>query len=363
MTITAEDRVAMTDSVRRLLVEKHDEAVVRANMEMPSGFDAAFWSALADLGVTGLMVDQDHGGLGGGPLEVEAIMEEAGAALLSAPLLSSFMATVLIDYSGDSEAKTRLLPAIAQGRIAAVALTGDAGTWTRDGVALIADSQDALLNGHASFVLHGSSAEFLLAVARTAGGFGVFEVAHQAAGLKTTPLPTFDRTLRLARLTFDKVPAHRLDAAGWNTVERTLQLGLVALAGEQAGGARRVLEMTTQYAKTRYQFGRAIGSFQAIKHMAANLLLETESAISAARAAAAALARNANDTDALVALAAFTCADAFDRVAADAIQMHGGIAFTWAHPAHLYLRRARADVQLFGTPAEHRERYLKALGA
>jgi alkylation response protein AidB-like acyl-CoA dehydrogenase len=363
MTITAEDRVAMTDTVRRLLADKHDEMVVRANMEMPWGFGTAFWSALADLGVTGLMIDPDHGGLGGGPLEVEAIMEEAGAALLSAPLLSSFMATVLLDYSGDRDAKSRLLPAIARGRIAALALTGDAGTWTADGVALTADNNGTLLSGHASFVLHGANAELVLAVARTVDGFGVFEIACQAAGLKTTPLPTFDRTLRLARLTFDNVPARRLDAAGWDTVERTLKLGLVALAGEQAGGARRVLEMTTQYAKTRFQFGRAIGSFQAIKHMAANLLLETESALSAARAAASALARNANDADELVALAAFTCADAYDRVAADAIQMHGGIAFTWAHPAHLYLRRARADVQLFGTPAAHRELYLKALGA
>jgi len=363
MTITAEDRVAMTDTVRRLLADQHGEVVVRANMERPAGFDSAFWSALADLGVTGLMIEQDHGGLGGGPLEVEAIMEEAGAALLSAPLLSSFMATALIDRSGDSDAKTRLLPAIARGRIAALALTGDAGSWTEDGVAMIADHNGTLLNGHASFVLHGANADLLLAIARTDDGCGVFEVAPQAAGLTTTPQPTFDRTLRLARLTFDQVPARRMAAAGWNTVERTLKLGLVALAGEQAGGARRVLEMTTQYAKMRYQFGRAIGSFQAIKHMAANLLLETESAISAARAAAAALASNANDTDELVALAAFTCADAYERVAADAIQMHGGIAFTWAHPAHLYLRRARADVQLFGTPAAHRERYLKALGA
>jgi alkylation response protein AidB-like acyl-CoA dehydrogenase len=363
MTITAEERAAMADTVRRLLADKHGEAVVRANMEIPSGFDAAFWSALAELGATGLLIDLDHGGLGGGPLEVEAIMEEAGAALLGAPLLASFMATALINHAGDSDAKSRLLPAIAQGRIAALALTGDAGTWTQDGVALIADREDTRLNGHASFVLHGSSAELLLAVARTSDGFGVFEIKCQTPGLKTRPLPTFDRTLRLARLTFEQVPARRFGTAGWNTVEKTLQLGLVALAGEQAGGARRVLEMTTQYAKIRYQFGRAIGSFQAIKHMAANLLLETESAISAARAAAGALAANAGDADELVALAAFTCADAFDRVAADAIQMHGGIAFTWAHPAHLYLRRARADVQLFGTPAGHRERYLKALGA
>jgi alkylation response protein AidB-like acyl-CoA dehydrogenase len=274
MTITAEDRVAMTDAVRRLFADQHDEGVVRSNMETRSGFDPPFWSALAELGVTGLMIDPDHGGLGGGPLEIEAIMEEAGAALLGAPLLSSFMATALIEGSGDGEAKTRLLPAIAQGRIAALALTGDTGTWTEDGVALIADRKDTLLNGHASFVLHGANAELLFAIARTVDGFGVFEVAPDAAGLNSMPLPTFDRTLRLARLTFEKVPAHRLDAAGWSTVARTLQLGLVALAGEQAGGARRVLEMTTQYAKVRHQFGRAIGSFQAIKHMAANLLLD-----------------------------------------------------------------------------------------
>ncbi|MGO9935696.1 MAG: acyl-CoA dehydrogenase family protein, partial [Steroidobacteraceae bacterium] len=215
MTITAEDRVAMTDAVRRLLADKHDEAAVRANMEMPSGFDSAFWSALAGLGVTGLMIAEDHGGLGGGPLEVEAIMEEAGAALLSAPLLSGFMAAALIDHSGDGDAKARLLPAIARGRIATVALTGDSGTWTEAGVALIADNHDTRLLGHASYVLHGPNAEILLAIARTADGFGVFEVAPAAAGLKTAPLPTFDRTLRLARLTFDKVPARRLDAAGW----------------------------------------------------------------------------------------------------------------------------------------------------
>jgi alkylation response protein AidB-like acyl-CoA dehydrogenase len=362
-TITAEDLTAMTDTVRRLFADRHGESVVRANMEKPTGFDGAFWSTLADLGVTGLMVAPDHGGIGGGPVEVEAVMEEAGAVLLGAPLLSGFMAAALIGHSGDEDAKARLLPAIAQGRIATVAFTGDSGTWAENGVALVANSNNIQLNGHASFVLHGQNAELLLAVARADDGFGVFEVSPDAPGLNIAALPAFDHTLRLARLTFDKVPARRLASAGWPAIAMSLKLGLVALAGEQAGGARRVLEMTTQYAKTRYQFGRAIGSFQAIKHMAANLLLETESAISVARAAAAALADNAVDADELVALAAFTCADAYDRVTADAVQMHGGIAFTWAHPAHLYLRRARADVQLFGTPAAHRERYLKAMGA
>jgi alkylation response protein AidB-like acyl-CoA dehydrogenase len=142
-----------------------------------------------------------------------------------------------------------------------------------------------------------------------------------------------------------------------------MDLALVALAGEQAGGAQRVLDFTVEYAKTRIQFGRQIGSFQAIKHMAADLLLETESAISAARNAAAKLAQGSDKSGEAVSLAAFACADAFVKTAADGIQMHGGIAFTWEHPAHLYLKRARADAQLFGSPAYHRERYLEQLGA
>jgi alkylation response protein AidB-like acyl-CoA dehydrogenase len=137
----------------------------------------------------------------------------------------------------------------------------------------------------------------------------------------------------------------------------------VALAGEQAGGARRCLEFTVDYAKNRIQFGRAIGSFQAVKHMAADLLLETESATSAARNAAARLAEGASDAPAAISLAAFACADAYVQTTATGVQMHGGIAFTWAHPAHLYLRRARAGAQLFGTSAVHRERYLTQLGA
>jgi len=144
-------------------------------------------------------------------------------------------------------------------------------------------------------------------------------------------------------------------------VEQTLDLARVALAGDQAGGARKVLEFTVDYAKSRIQFGRQIGSFQAIKHMAANLLLETESAISAARHAASRLAAGAPDAGSAVSLAAFACADAYVTTAADAIQMHGGIAFTWAHPAHLYLRRARSDAQLFGAASGYRERYLQQL--
>lgn len=366
-TITPEERSAMQDSVRRLLADRSTEADVRRTMETDSGFDADLWAKLSELGITGLVIDEDFGGTGGGPVELELIMEEVGASLLCSPLLASgVLAAALIEASGDMGAQERLLPRIADGSlIATAALTGDAGTWTREGVEVEARAVGGgwHLNGTASFVLHGATAGLFLVVAKTADGFGVFEVTPVATGLTVAKLPTFDRTLRLAWMSFAETPAERLGSAGWDAVETALTLGLVALAGEQAGGARRAFEFTVDYAKSRIQFGRAIGSFQAIKHMAADLLLESESATSAARAAAQALADGAGDAGAAVSLAAFACADAFSKVTADAIQMHGGIAFTWAHPAHLYLRRARADAQLLGSPAYFRERYLTELGA
>jgi alkylation response protein AidB-like acyl-CoA dehydrogenase len=365
-SLSADERAALRDSVHRLLADRSSEAHVRATMETEAGYDAALWTQLSEMGVAGLVIDEAHGGAGAGPLELEAVMEEAGAALLCSPLVaSSVLAAELLRALGDKEANSRLLPGIAAGTtIATAALTGEAGTWTEDGVTVSA-SADGRLNGLASYVLHGQNADVLLVVADGPDGLQVLDVDPKAAGVTVTALPTFDHTLRLAKVVFDNAPGRALAAAGsvWEAVRQALDLALVALAGEQAGGARRTLEFTVDYAKARIQFGRAIGSFQAIKHMAADLLLETESAISAARNAAQKLADGAPDAAEAIALAAFACADAFTKTTADAVQMHGGIAFTWAHPAHLYLRRARADAQLFGAPASHRERYLEALGA
>ncbi|HEY2708287.1 MAG TPA: acyl-CoA dehydrogenase family protein [Caulobacteraceae bacterium] len=366
--ITAEDRQALTDSLHRLLEDKSSEADVRRTMETAEGYDPALWRQLAEMGVVGVIVEEEFGGVGAGPMELERMMEEAGAALLCSPLLSSVFAAGLVQALGDEGAKTRLLPSIANGSsIVTVALTGRRGGWTADGieVSAVGTGDATKLTGAASFVTHGQIADVLLVVARADDGLGVFEVDPKAAGVTIKALPTFDHTLRLAEIAFDGAPARRLAAERpvWDAVEDALDLARVALAGEQAGGAKRALDFTVDYAKTRAQFGRLIGSFQAIKHMAADLLLETESAISAARAAAASLAAGGPDARAAIDLAAFACADAFSQVTATAIQMHGGIAFTWAHPAHLYLRRARADAQLFGASAHYRERYLQALGA
>lgn len=366
-TISAEERGALRDSVRRLLGDLSAETDVRQAMETEAGYDAELWRKLAEMGVAGLVVEEEFGGAGAGPLELELIMEEAGAALLCSPLLASgVLAAELLRALGDEAANKRLLPGIAAGTsIATVALTGDQGVWTPEGVAVTASQEDGAwrLDGEASYVIHGQNADVLLVIAN--GGAQAFEVDPKAPGVTIEALPTFDHTLRLARIAFAGAPAQMIHATEpvWDAVQQALNLALVALAGEQAGGARRCLDFTVDYAKTRIQFGRAIGSFQAVKHMASDLLLESESAISAARNAARALAEEAADADAAISLAAFACAEAFSQTTATSIQMHGGIAFTWAHPAHLYLRRARADAQLFGTPAYHRERYLQALGA
>lgn len=364
---TADDRKALREALHRLLQDHSSEASVRRTMVTDSGTDPALWQQLVDMGITGLLVNEAHGGAGGGPVEIEMVMEEAGAALLCSPLLStSVLAVGLLQGLGNAEAAARLLPAMADGsRIATVAITGAAGTWTEAGIDVTAtrSGEDWILDGTASFVTHGQQADVLLVVARTLDGTAIFEVEPGAAGVTVATLPTFDHTLRLARIGFGNAPARPLasNRPAWDAVEEALNLALVALAGEQAGGTRATLDMTVAYAKSRVQFGRAIGSFQAIKHMATDLLLEAESATSAARHAARCLADNTPDAGAAISLAAFACADAFVTTTATSIQMHGGIAFTWDHPAHLYLRRARADAQLFGAANYHRERYVQQL--
>lgn len=366
-TLSTEERSALRDSVHRLLTDESTESAVRATMETESGYAVDLWKQLGAMGVIGLVIDESHGGSGAGPMELEVVMEEAGAALLCSPLLASgVLAARLLIALGDAETMGRLLPGIASGStIATTVLTGDTGCWTEAGVAITASCEGDKwhLDGRGSYVLHGQNADVLLVVANTDDGLMAFEVDPQVKGVLVEALPTLDRTLRLAAITFNGAVAKPIKTAlpVWGAAQQSIELALVGLAGEQAGGARKVLEFTVEYAKTRIQFGRQIGSFQAIKHMAADLLLETESAISAARHAAMSLAEQSEKKNEAVSLAAFACADAFVKTAADGIQMHGGIAFTWEHPAHLYLKRARANAYLFGSSVYFKEKYLQAL--
>lgn len=220
---------------------------------------------------------------------------------------------------------------------------------------------DGVLTGSAHYVTWGQVADVVFVVARTDDGFGVFEV--DADGFERSAATVFDPTVRLSAFTFAKTPARRLGTAGWEAVQEALDHAVIASAGEHVGGSRRIFDMTVEYLKTRIQFGRQIGSFQAFKHTAADLLVEVENATSAAQRAAAEKAGRSESSAGAVALAGYACAQAYDTVAMNAIQMHGGIGFTWEHPAHLFLRRARTGLHLFGGTDLHRERYLVSKGA
>ncbi|VEG46972.1 acyl-CoA dehydrogenase domain-containing protein [Mycolicibacterium flavescens] len=364
MTISVAERAELRSAVRELLDDRCTEDDVRAVMTSDDGFDRDLWHQLAEQGLLGMLVDDELGGLGFGALELEAVAEETGAALLPAPFISSAVLTVaLISAAGSDEDKRRLLPPLADGTaIGTVAITGPSGTWTAEGVDVQAGA-DGSLTGAAHYVTWGQAADVLLVVARTSDGVGVFEVAPDATGFTRTAVTVFDPTVRLSTFTFAATPARRLGTAGWDAVQEALDLAVIASAGEQVGGSRRLFDITVDYLKTRVQFGRQIGSFQALKHMAADLLIEVENATSAAQHAAAEKAARSETSDGAVALAGFACAEAYETVAMNAIQMHGGIGFTWEHPAHLFLRRARTGLQLFGGPRLHRERYLVSKGA
>ncbi|MCV7152559.1 acyl-CoA dehydrogenase family protein [Mycolicibacterium pyrenivorans] len=364
MMISSAERTQLRTAVRELLDDACTEEHVRRVMTTDDGFDRRLWQQLAEQGVAGMLVDGEYGGVGLGAQELEAVAEETGAALLPSPFLSSAVLTVgLLQAAGTDDDKQRLLPGLADGSaLGTVAVTGSAGTWTEDGVDVRADA-DGRLTGSAHYVTFGQVADIVLVVARTADGVGVFEVAADAPGFTRTAATVFDPTVRLSTFAFDGAPARRIGTRGWDAVAEALDLAVIALAGEQVGGSRRMFETTVEYLKTRVQFGRAIGSFQALKHMAADLLIELESATSAAQHAAAEHAEDGENASGAIALAGFACAEAYQTITMAAIQMHGGIGFTWEHPAHLYARRARTGVQLFGAPRLFRERYLTSKGA
>ncbi len=369
MTILSKEELgALQDSFSRLLNDHCTETHVRQWMADRKGYDDALWRSISDMGLTGLLVEEKHGGIDAGLTAVEAIMEQAGAALLGAPLMTSaVMSVAALRASGDEAAMARLLPDIASGNsIATMLITSPEGDWTENtiGISGQKNGDQWKLNGRAGFVLHGRNADVWITVANTENGVGLFEVAAGATGTQCTALPAFDHTMVMDEIELNDVSAQLIgtEGAGWHYVHTAIDSGLVALAGEQAGGADKILDITVEYAKIRHQFGRPIGSFQAIKHMAAELKLEVESAISAARDAAEQADAESDEASSSRYLAAFACADAYVRTAKDAVQMHGGIAFTWEHPAHLYLRRSRANQQLFGSSDYYREQYLTALG-
>jgi len=356
-------------TVRRFLEHRSPESEVRRLAETTAGYDQAVWSQMADqLGLQGLTIPERFGGSGYSYVELVIVLEEMGRALLCAPYFSSVvMAANLLMACGDEGARKDYLPGIASGSvIATVALAEAAGHWDEAGVTLEANgSGDSwTLTGEKLFVFDGVIADVVLAAARTRSGVSVLAVEKGAAGFSVTPLSTMDQTRKQARLTFDSTPARLVggEGEGWPAISAMLDLAAVGLAAEQVGGAQKVLEMAVEYAKARIQFGRPIGSFQAIKHKCADMLLDVESAKSAAYYAGRAAAAGDEELPVLASLAKSCCSEAYSRAAAESIQVHGGIGFTWEHPAHLYFKRAKSSELLFGDPGYHRELLARRIG-
>ena len=344
-------------AVRDFLAIASPSSRVRELMDTDRGFDDATWRQMAtELGLHGIAVPEEFGGAGAGMAELVVVFEEMGAALLCAPFLSTVgLAAQALLCSGDTAAMRDFLPGIVDGSLTAtLVLNGRLQPWDPQAVTLTA--RGGRISGEAAQVLDGHTANVVLVVAISENGPSLFAVEGDADGLTRTALATLDRTRKVARLNFDDVPARLIGAEGDAAagLARTSDLALVALAAEQVGAAQRCLDMAVGYAKERIQFGRTIGSFQAVKHRCADMLVAVEGARSAATRAAK--VADGPELSMTAAVAKMACSEALLQAALDNMRIHGGIGFTWEHDAHLYVRRAKASQLIFGSPDHHAER-------
>ncbi|MFD3509759.1 acyl-CoA dehydrogenase family protein [Nocardia sp. NPDC058666] len=341
---------ALRDSVRKLLTDRCPPAAVTSVYDGAPHDFSPLWTELArDLGVAGLLVPEELGGAGAGAREAAVVMEEIGRAVAPVPFLTSaVLATVALLRAGD----TSLVRELAEGNRTA-ALTVPLST-TPGAVSAQVLVVDGMLTGVVTSVAGALEADLLVVPAHGPDGLELHVVDRDAAGITVTAVPSLDMTRPLADLSFAAVPSVRVGTNGAEAVAEAIRCGAVLLASEQYGLARWCFETTLAYVKQRKQFGRAIGSYQAIKHRLADLYLELGSAASVARYAADTYARGDADTDIALALAQSYCSDIAVHMAEECIQLHGGIGMTWEYPAHLYLKRAKSDQLTFGTGYRHR---------
>lgn len=361
-------------AIRRFLQEKSPSTEVRRLMDTPEGYDSDVWRQLSDqLALPGIHIPEQYGGAGFGMVELCIAMEEMGRALLCAPYFSTaVLATNAILNAGTKAQQSSLLPDLASGaRLAALAVTEPSGQWDPQSIALIAtpDGDEFRLDGAKSYVVDGHVADLLVVAGRIPGtvgrdGLALFTLSADSSGVTRSLLPSMDATRKLARIDFDGAPAQRLGNVhdGATALDRTLDQAAIALANEMVGGAQALLDSAIDYAKLRVQFGRPIGSFQAIKHKCADMLLELELAKSAAYYAAQAAAADDPEWPALACLAKAGASEIYLRIAADCIQIHGGIGFTWDHDTHLWFKRAKSSEVFLGQPYSHRELLLQRWG-
>lgn len=366
----SEEQQMLRETTRRFLREQAPPSVVRRVIESESGFDDQLWKAASALGWPALAIPEQYGGAGFGFVELSIVLEEMGRTLFPGPYLSTVvMAANAILLGGTEEQKRRHLPQIASGE----ELLTMAIFETPHGSALEDISSEAtkesdswVLQGAKAHVPFGGVARTFLVTARTSQGVSLFVVPSDVPGVATEKTPSLDSTRPQANVTFEDVrlgPDSILSAEGKAApvLESVLRLASVALALEQVGGAQWCLETSVEHARTRYQFGRAIGSFQAIKHRCADMLVAVEHAKSVAYHAA-----RVTDDQAEISIAApmakSICSESYLRAAKDTIQILGGTGFTWEHDAHLYLKKAMSTSLMFGSPRQQRRDLAGVLG-
>jgi alkylation response protein AidB-like acyl-CoA dehydrogenase len=345
-----DNQVILRDSAREFFGGECPPAFVRRMVDTTEAHDAALWSKLAAQGYTGIIFDEQYGGVGLGVVELALLMEEAGRALLPGPLFATVaLAGAVIDACGGPEQKKKYLTPICHGDArSTLAFVEPAAGWDRADVQMTASN--GRLSGEKLFVPDAGAAGFIVVVARE----GVYVVDAKAPGVSIAPMAGMDLTRRLYTVALSDVMAEKLDTT--TGLDSGLNVAATALAAEMVGGMQRTLDITVDYAKTRKQFGKAIGSFQAVQHQCADMYLETESARSAVYYAAWALQEGAPDAAAAVSIAKLYASDAARAVGNRGIQIHGGMGFTWENDLHLFYRRAKASETMLGDATFHRER-------
>ena len=369
----SEEQEMLRRSTRDFLAKECGSKVVRKVMESPDAYDPALWKKIAGLGWTSLGIPEQYGGAGSF-LDLIVVLEECGRALLPGPFFATMgLAVPALIEAGTEAQKKEVLGAIAEGKArATLAMTEPSGRWDATGVTLAAKPVGGgwRLDGVKLFVPDAEGADYTVVAARTRGegeeGISLFLVKGRPKGMSVTQLQTLDMTRRWSEVRFDGV---QLDAdalmgaadKGWAPLKRALEWATAALCAEMVGGAQKVLEDSTEYAKTRHQFGKPIGIYQAVSHKLADMLVLSESSRSATYYAAWAVEADAPDRSLASSMAKAYVSDAYRKVAGDGIQVHGGIGFTWEHDMHLYFKRAKASEVTLGDATYHRELVAQAL--
>jgi alkylation response protein AidB-like acyl-CoA dehydrogenase len=369
----SEEQEMLRRSAREFLAKECSPKVVRRLMDSADGYDAALWKKIADLGWTALGIPEQYGGVGTF-LDLVVVLEEAGRALLPGPFFSTMgLAVPVLIEAGTDAQKKEALSAIASGSArATLAFTEPSARWDPAGVAMKAKQTGGgwQLDGVKLFVPDAASSDFMVVVARTRGegeeGITLFFVKGKPDGMMVRPLETLDGTRRWSEVRFQGVKLGPDAVMGspdkaWPQLKRALEWATAALCAEMVGGVQKVLETSTEYAKSRHQFGKPIGIYQAVSHKLADMLVLSESGRSATYYAAWTVDADAPDRSLASSMAKAYVSDAYRKVAGDGIQVHGGIGFTWEHDMHLYFKRAKSSEVTLGDATYHRELVAQAL--